>query len=80
MLQSDLSYYSDVYIVVKETITVERANDKDKYNTNFVLKNNAPFIPCISKINNTLIDNAEDLEIVILMYKLIEYRKNCSDA
>ena len=41
-------------------------------------KNNAPFVSCISKINNTLIDNAEDLDIVMLMYNLTEYSKNYS--
>ena len=39
-------------------------------------KNNAPFISCISKINNTLNDNADDLDIVMPMYNLIEYSKN----
>ena len=39
-------------------------------------KNNAPFTSCVSKINNTLIDNAEDLDIVIPMYNLLEYSKN----
>ena len=39
-------------------------------------KNNAPFVSCISKNNNTIIDNAEDLDIVKLMYNLIEYSKN----
>ena len=39
-------------------------------------KNNAPFSICISKINNVIIDNAEDLYVVIQMYNLIEYRKN----
>ena len=43
-------------------------------------KNNAPFISCISKINDTLIDNAEDLDIVMPMYKLTEYSKNHSKA
>ena len=42
------------------------------------LKNNAPFIRYISKINNTLIDNAKDLYIVIPFYSLIEYSKNYS--
>ena len=34
------------------------------------------FISCILKLNNTLIDNAEDLDIVIPMYNLLEYSKN----
>ena len=45
---------------------------------NLILKNNAPFINCISNINNVLIDNAEDLDIVIPMYNLLEYNKNYS--
>ena len=39
-------------------------------------KNNAPFINCISKINGTKIDNAEDLNVVMPMYNLLEYSKN----
>ena len=41
-------------------------------------RKNAPFINCISKINGTLIDNAEDLEVAVLMYNLLEYSKNYS--
>ena len=40
-------------------------------------KNNAPVISCISKINNTLIDNTEDLDVVMSLYNLIEYSKHC---
>ena len=72
VLRSDLCDYSDAHIVVKGDITVEGAENRDKCNRNFVLKNNAPFISCISKIHNTLIDNAEDLDIVMPMYNLIE--------
>ena len=42
-----------------------------------ILKNNAPFILCITKINNELIEDAEDLDIVMPMYNLLEYSKNC---
>ena len=31
---------------------------------------------CDSKINGVKIDNAEDLDVVMPMYNLIEYRKN----
>ena len=41
-----------------------------------VFNNNAPFITCISKISDTKIDNAEDLDVVIPMYNLLEYSKN----
>ena len=40
--------------------------------------NNALFISCVSNINGTLIENAEDLDILIPMYNLIEYSRNYS--
>ena len=76
MLRPELCDYNNAYIVVKGIITAEGAENRDKYNKNLVLKNNAPFIGCITKINNTLIDNTEDLDIVMPMYSLIEYGKN----
>ena len=75
MLRSDLCDYSDAYIVVKGTITVTDTNVA-AYDEKLAFKNNAPFISCISKINNTLADNTEDLDIVMPMYKLLEYSKN----
>ena len=41
-----------------------------------ILKNNAPFVSCITKINNELIEDAEDLDIVMPMYNLLVYSKN----
>ena len=75
MLRSDLCDYSDAYIVVKGTITVTDPNNAN-YDKKLAFKNNAPFTSCISKINNTLIDNAEDLDIVMARYNLLEYSKN----
>ena len=75
MLQSDLCDYIYAYIVVKRTITVADP-DNYAYDRKLAFKNNAPFISCISKINNTLIDNAEDLDVVMPMYNLVEYSKN----
>ena len=49
MLKSDLCDYSDVYIVVKGTITVTGENNRDRKNRVNVIKNNAPFISCIQK-------------------------------
>ena len=80
MLRSDLCDFSDAYIVVKGTITVTDPNDDDAYDKKIAFKNNGPFVSCISKINNRLVGNAEDLDIVILMYNLIEYSKNFSKA
>ena len=75
MLRSDLCDFNDVYIVVKGTITVTDP-DNPKRNKSVAFKNNAPFINYISKINGIQIDNAEDLNVVMLMYNLLEYSKN----
>ena len=75
MLRSDLCDFSDAYIVVKGDITVTEPNDA-KRNKNVAFKNNAPFINYISKINGVQIDNAEDLDVVISMYNLLECSKN----
>ena len=77
ILRSDLCYYSDASIVVEGTITVKNP-DNAAYDKKLAFKNNAPSISCNSKINNTLIDNAEDLDIVMPMYNLFEYSKNYS--
>ena len=76
MLRSDLCDYSDAYVWVKGKITVTNPNDNANFNKELTLKNNAPFISCISKINGELVENAEDLDIVIPMYNLLEYCKN----
>ena len=79
MLRSDLCDYSDAYIVVKGDITLTKTNGRgiiDIRNRFLAFKNNAPFTNCISKINNVLIDNAEDLDTVMPMYNLFEYSNN----
>ena len=72
ILRSDLCDFSDTYIVVTNP-------DNNGYDKKLAFKNNAPFVSCISKINNTLIDNAEDLDIVMPMYNLLEHSKNYSE-
>ena len=83
MLRSNLCDYSDPYILVKGTITVtapganKNANNiRDKRNRPVILKNNAPFISCIARINEELVEDADNLGIVMSMYNLLEYRKN----
>ena len=66
MLRSDLCDFSEAYIVVKETITVTNPNN-DAHDKKLAFKINAPFFSCISKINNTLVDNAEPLDVVMPM-------------
>ena len=83
-LRSNLCDYSDAYILVKGTITVTAPgannganNIRDKKNRPVViLKNNGPFISCITRINGELIEDADDLDIVMSMYNLLEYSKN----
>ena len=76
MLKSSLCDYSDAYILVKGTITINgrgadaAASQADERN------NCALFINCISEINNTQVENAKDIDIVMPMYNLIEYSDN----
>ena len=84
MLRSNLCDYADVYILVKGTITITgTGNDAatrqaDEGDKGITFKNCAPFTKCISRINNTDIDNAQDIDIVMPMYNLIEYSDNYS--
>ena len=77
MLKYSLCDYSDVYILVKGTITIEgegadaTARQADERDKGVAFKNCAPFINCMSEINNTQIDNAKDIDIVMPMYNLI---------
>ena len=82
MLKSSLCDYSDAHILVKGTITINErgadaaARQADERDKGLAFKNCAPFINCISEINNTQIDNAKDIDIVMPMYNLIEYSDN----
>ena len=82
MLRPSLCDYRDACILVKENISVNNtaAADADASITGkkVIFKNFAPFTDCISKINNTKLDNAKDIDIVMAMYKLIEHSNNYS--
>ena len=78
MLRPDLCDYSNAYIVVNETITVEGTNDAIKKNKKITFKENDPLRSCISKIYNTVLDNAENFDIVMPLYNLLEYSDNYS--
>ena len=84
MLKSSLCDYSDAYILVNGTISVNNtaAEGAAANNTNkkVIFKNCAPFTNFISEINNTQIDNAKDIDIVMPMYNLIEYSDNYAKA
>ena len=76
MLRSDLCDYEVAYILVNGIITVPGNQPRDRQNRPLILKNNAPFVSCITRINNELIEDADDLDIVMPMYNLLEYSKN----
>ena len=84
MLRSNLCHFSEAYIFVKGSITItgdgdnNAARQADERDKGVTFKNYAPFIKCISRINNTEIDNAQDIDILMPMYKLIEYSDNYS--
>ena len=82
MLKSSLCDYSDAYILVKGTIKITgaganaAARQADERDKGVAFKTCAPFTNCISEINNTQVDNAKDIGIVMPMYNLIEYSDN----
>ena len=82
MLRSSLCDYSDAYILVTGNTSVNNdagaGTAANKINKKVIFKNCAPFTNCISKINNTDIDNAKYIDIVMPMYNLIEYSDNYS--
>ena len=82
MLKSSLCDYSDAYIIVKGTITINgvgadaAARQADERDKGVIFKNFAPVINCLSETNNMQIGNSKDIDIVIPMYNLIEYCDN----
>ena len=84
MLKSSLCDYGDAYILVEGTLTVTGVGDNvaarraDERNKGVVFKNCAPFTNCKGEINNTEVDNAKDIDMVMAIYNLIEYCDNYS--
>ena len=82
MLRSSLCDYSDAYIFVKGNISVNKTAVDDAATNNInkkvIFKNCTPLTDCISKINNTQVDNTKDIDIVMPMYNLTEYSDNHS--
>ena len=75
VLKSNLCDYNDAYILVRADITVSSAPVIPA-----LFKYCAPFTKCITKIDGTTIDDAEDLDLVIPMYSLTEYSSNYSET
>ena len=76
VIKSDLCYYSDAYILVTGIITVRNSNE----NTRVTFKNCTPFTKCITHINDEHVDNADNLDLIMPIYNLIEYSDNYSDT
>ena len=64
MLKSSLYDYSDAYIPVKRRITIT-GRKADERNRGVIFQNCAPFTTSTTEINNTKIDNAKDLDVII---------------
>ena len=76
VIKSSLCNYSDAYIRVTRNITAAGNNADIKVAS----KNCAPFTKCITHINVEHVDTADNLDIVMPMYNLIEYSDNYSDT
>ena len=84
MLRSSMFYYSDAYIIVNGTTTItgegadDAVNQVDVRYKGRIFKNSAPFTKLLSEINNTKVDDAQEIDLVMPMYNAIEYSDNCS--
>ena len=82
MIRSNLCDYSDAYILIKETITAPNTTAAgaavNNTNKKVIFKDCAPFTDCITEINNTQVDDAQKIDIV--MYNLIEYNDAYSET
>ena len=74
VLKSNFCDWSDAYILVRGDIITKAHNNTGGF------KSCAPFIKCITKIDGSTIDNAEDLYLVMLIYNLLEYSSDYSDT
>ena len=77
MLKSIFWDYNDAYILVKGTVTaIESSNNRNK---KIINKISGSFTYCGRKINNTQLDNAKDIDVVIHMYNLMQLSNNYSE-
>ena len=80
-IRDDLCDFNDAYIVVTGKITATiPGNNLNEYNKKVALKNSSSFFNCILKINNQLIEHAQDLDIVMPMFNLLYSSKNFRKA
>ena len=74
MLRSSLCDYSEAYIIAKGTISIERvaaSEPADNNDKEVVFKNCSPFTDYLSEINNTQINNAKNIDVIMSMYNIL---------
>ena len=71
VLKSNLCDYNDSDILLRVSIAIAR-----NVATRLAFKNCAPLIKCIPKIDGTILEDAEDLDLVVPIYTLLEYSSN----
>ena len=76
VIKPDLCDYSDAYVFVTGNITAANGDA----NTRVAFKNCAPFTRCVTHINDEHVETAENLDIIIPMYNLLEYSDNYADS
>ena len=74
VLKSNFCDYNNAYMLVRDNITIAGHN----LATEVAFKNFTPFTKCIRKTSGTTIDDAEDLDLAMPMYNLIEYSSTYS--
>ena len=76
VIKSNLCDHSDTYILLTGNITATGGNA----NTSVAFKNCAPFTRCVTHINDEHVETAENSDIIMPMYNLIEYSDNYADS
>ena len=69
LLKSHRCHYNDTYILVIDDFVTTKHNNS----TLVAFKNCTPFTKCIKKIDGTILDGAEGLDLVMLTYNLVTY-------
>ena len=78
--------YSDAYIllsgkiIISERRAIQAARQGDERNKGTIFKDCTSFTDFLSQINNTQVDNAIDIDVVIPISNLIEHCRNCSET
>ena len=75
ILKSNLCNYNKAYILARDESPVVAAADQV---TRVAFKNCVPLTQCITKLDGTTIDDAENLDLFMPMHNLLEHSLNYS--